>query len=162
MSDKTYKCAFKHCKHESCEIPQDKAVKVGNRYMHSDCAKTSDNITRIRDFYYENISKTVVMKQLVSVINNLVFTKDIDSGYLLFALNHSVAAKIPVKSPYGLHYLVDNQRIKDLFKKKKATEIANEIKKASESVEMEPVKSTGFNYSSSNNIGFGGILKGGN
>lgn len=162
MPDKIYKCAFKHCKHESCEIPQDEAVKVGNRYMHSDCANISENIAKVRDFYYENISKTVVMKQLVGVINNLVFTKDIDSEYLLFALTHSVSAKIPIKSPYGLHYLVDNQRIKDLYKKKKAIEIANEIKKAADSAEMEPVKSTGFNYSSSNKVGFGGILKGGN
>lgn len=162
MPEKTYKCAFKHCKHESCEISQDDAVRVGNRYMHLDCSKISENIIKVRDYYFENISKTVVMKQLVSVINNLVFTKGIDSEYLLFSLTHAVSANIPVKSPYGLHYLVDNQRIKALWEKKKASEIAEEIKRDANSDNEEPVRFTGFNYSSSDKSGFGGILKGGN
>lgn len=161
MAEKTYKCAFKHCKHESCEVQQDSAIKVGNRYMHEDCAKISENITKIRDSYYEKISNTVVMKQLISVINNLVFSKDIDSEYLLFALNHAISAKIPVRSPYSLHYLVDNQRIKDLWQKKRATEIANEIKREAENVQISTTASK-FTYCQDNRNGFGGILKGGN
>ena len=36
---KTYKCGFRHCQHESCEVSQDEAVKIKNRYYHEDCAE---------------------------------------------------------------------------------------------------------------------------
>jgi len=162
MKEKTFKCAFKHCQHESCEISQDSAVKIGNRYMHEDCARISENITKIKDTYYEKISSTVVVKQLVGVINNIVFKKNVDSEYLLFALNHAINAKIPVKSPYNLHYLIDNQRIKDVWNKKKSKEIADEIRSEAEQSSIAKPIDSSFNYSSSNNVGFGGILKGGN
>jgi hypothetical protein len=155
-----YKCAFKHCQHESCEIPQDEAVKVGSRYMHEDCAKINENIASIRDLYYEKISNTVVVKQLVSVINSIIFKKNIDSDYLLFALNHAISAKIPIKSPYGLHYLIDNQRIKDLWNKKDTQIKAKKIREEAEELADIKINST-FSYTNSNNVGFGGIFKGG-
>lgn len=158
--EKTYKCAFKHCKHDDKDISQNEAVKVGNRYMHEDCANISENITHIRDLYYEKISNTVVVKQLVSVINSLVFTKNIDSEYLLFALNHAITNKTPIKSPYGLHYLVDNSRIKEAWKKKQSTVIKQQIE--SEEIAYEEPKQTSFNFTVEKNMGFGGIFKGGN
>ena len=159
---KTFKCAFKHCQHESCEVPQDSAVKVGNRYMHKDCARISQDIENIKSTYYEKISNTVVMKRLGSVVNNIIFSKNINSEYLLFALNHAIKAKIPVKSPYGLHYLIDNQRIKDIWNKKKSKEIADEIRNEAEQESTTKTVNSSFNYSSNNDIGFGGIFKGGN
>lgn len=161
MAEKTYKCAFKHCQHESCNIPQDKAVKVGNRYMHSDCADKSEYIAKTRDLYYEKVSKTVVMKQLVSVINNLVIQKNVDPKYLYFALDYAINNKIPLRSPYGLHYLIDNNRIKDMWDKKKSAEIAKQIQEEADNSNIEPVTKNSFNYSANSNVGFGGILKGG-
>lgn len=158
--EKTYKCAFKHCKHEDENIPQFEAIKVGGRYMHEDCAKISENIAKIRDIYYEKISNTVVVKQLVSVINTLVFKKNIDSEYLLFALNYAVTNKTPLKSPYGLHYLVDNNRIKEAWKKKQSSNIRKQIE--SEDIVFEEQKQTSFNFTVEKNTGFGGIFKGGN
>lgn len=160
MTDKTYKCAFKHCNHDDENVPQNEAVKIGNRYMHEDCAKISENITKIRDIYYEKVSNTVVVKQLVSVINSLVFTKKIDSEYLLFALNYAIANKTPIKSPYGLHYLVDNNRIKDAWKKKQSSLIKKQID--NEEIVCEEPKQTSFNFTVEKNTGFGGIFKGGN
>lgn len=157
---KTYKCAFKHCKHENEDIPQNEAVKVGNRYMHDDCSKISENITQIRDIYYEKVSNTVVVKQLVSAINTLVFTKKIDSEYLLFALNYAITNKTPIKSPYGLHYLVDNNRIKDAWKKKQSSVIKKQIE--NEEITYEEPNQTSFNFTVERNTGFGGIFKGGN
>lgn len=159
MAEKTYKCSFKHCQHESCEVSQGEAVQVGKRHMHKDCAEISNNITQIRDLYYEKISKTVVMKQLVSVINNLVFKKNVDSGYLLFALSHAISAKIPIKSPYSLHYLADNQRIKQLWNKKQSQKILEEMKTAAQnqSNEKQEVK---FIYSVEKDKGFGNLLGG--
>ena len=159
MAEKTYKCGFKHCKHGG-EISHNEAVKIGSRYMHEDCARTSDNITKIRDTYYEKISNTVVVKQLVSVINSLVITKNVDSEYLLFALNYALANKIPIKSPYGLHYIVDNQRIKDAWNKKKSQEIVAKMKVEAEH-EVAPTEQVNFKYIATENNGFNDIFNGG-
>lgn len=161
MSNTTYKCAYKHCQHESCDIPQDDAVKVGNRYMHSDCAEKSKYIIRIRDLYYEKVSNTVVVKQLVSVINNIITKKNIDPAYLYFALDYAITNKIPLRSPYGLHYLVDNNRIKDAWNKKKADEIAKQIREEARETDANPVTKNSFNYSAQKSNGFSEIFKGG-
>lgn len=161
MAKRTYKCAFKHCQHESCDIPQDKAVKVGNRYMHSDCAENSRYIAKTRDLYYEKVSNTVVVKQLVSVINNIVIKKNIDSKYLYFALDFAISNKIQLKSPYGLHYLVDNNRIKGMWNKKKSAEIARQIREETDGKDTEMATKNSFKYYANSDVGFGGILKGG-
>jgi len=159
MKEKVYKCSFKHCQHESCEVLQGEAVLVGKRHMHKDCSEISENIANIRDLYYEKISNTVVIKQLVSVINNLVFKKNIDAGYILFALNHAIVAKIPIKSPYGLHYLVDNKRIKDLWNKKQAEKVVAKMKEEMlESPNKPDVDEAKFNYIAEEKSGFGDIF----
>lgn len=161
MAEKVFKCAFKHCQHESCDIPQGEAVKVGNRYMHKDCAEKSEYIQKTKDLYYEKVSKTVVMKQLVNVLNGLVINKNIDPKFMYFALDYAISNKIPIRSPYGLHYLIDNNRVKEAWKKKKATEIARQIR---EEVEItEPTVQTtnnSFKYSVDKAVGFGGIFGG--
>lgn len=161
MADRVYKCAFKHCQHKPCEVPQGEVVKVGNRYMHKDCAEKSDYIKKTRDLYYEKISNTVVMKQLVSVLNNLVIKKNVDPKFLYFAVDFAVSNKIPIKSPYGLHYLIDNNRIKEMWNKKKDTEIAKQIREEAENTEPTPqIASNSFNYSVDKSAGFGGIFGG--
>lgn len=161
MADKVYKCAFKHCQHEPCEVSQGEAVKVGNRYMHKDCAEKSEYIQKTRDLYFEKISNTVVMKQLVSVLNNLVVKKNVDPKFLYFAVDFAISNKIPIKSPYGLHYLIDNNRIKEMWNKKKATEIAKQIREEAENTEPAPqITSNSFNYSVDKSAGFGGIFGG--
>lgn len=161
MPAKTYKCAFKNCQHESRDVIRDEAVKVGNRYMHIDCAKNIDYLKRTRDLYYEKISNTVVFSQLVNVINNLFVQKSVDPEYMYFALSYAVNNKIPVRSPYGLHYLVDNDRIKKAWKAKQAAKIADQIKKEAEETDIEGMPKNDFSYTSVQETGFGGILKGG-
>ncbi len=161
MADKVYKCAFKHCQHESCEISQDMAVKVGNRYMHKDCAEKSEYIQKTKDLYYEKVSNTVVMKQLVSVLNTLVLKKNVDPKFLYFAVDFAISNKIPIKSPYGLHYLIDNSRIKEIWNKKKSAEIARQMMDDVKNTEpTTPKTDNGFNYSVDKNVGFGGIFGG--
>lgn len=161
MADKVYKCAFKHCQHEPCEVSQGEAVKVGNRYMHQDCAEKSEYIKKTRDLYFEKISNTVVMKQLVSVLNNLVVQKNVDPKFLYFAVDFAISNKIPIKSPYGLHYLIDNNRIKEMWNKKVANEIAKQIREEIENTEptVQATNST-FKYFADKNVGFGGIFGG--
>lgn len=120
---KIYKCGFRHCQHESCEIPQGKAVKVKNRFYHEDCAKIYINIEEIKTLYYEKISNTVVMPQLTSVINNIIFKKHVDSGYLLFALQYAINTKRKINYPQGLHYIIDDYRIKNEWEKKQLQSI---------------------------------------
>ena len=122
-NSKTYKCAFRHCSHESCEVLQDEAVKLGNRYFHEDCANTYKNINAIKVLYYEKVSNTVVMPQLTSVINNIIFKKHVDSGYLLFALQYAINIKRKINYPQGLHYIIDDFRIKNSWEKKQLQSI---------------------------------------
>lgn len=121
---KTYKCGFRHCQHESCETSQDEAVKIKNRYYHEDCAKIYSNIEEIKALYYEKISNTVVMPQLVNVINNIIFKKKVDSDYFLFAVKYAINTKRKINYPQGLHYIIDDYRIKDAWKKKQLQSIS--------------------------------------
>lgn len=160
-AEKRYKCAFKHCIHESNELLPDQAVKIGNRYLHKDCAEIRQNIEKTRDIYYLRVSNTVVMSQLVKVIQHLVFNKKVDSGYLVFALTYALDNGMTIRSPYGLYYIVDNQRIKDAWSKKKAQETAEEIKSLMEDskFKVDP-KGDSFKFRASSVEGFESILKG--
>lgn len=120
---KVYKCGFCHCQHESCEISQDEAVKIRNRYFHKDCAETYNNIEEIKRLYYEKISNTVVMPQLIRVVNDIIFKKHVDSNYLLFALKYAINTRRTINYPLGLHYLIDDYRIKNAWKKQQLSSI---------------------------------------
>ena len=124
MAEKTYKCGFRHCRHESCDVSQGEAVKIKNRYFHEDCAEIYNNIEAVKQLYYEKISNTVVMAQLVSVINNIIFKKNVDSNYLLFAVKYAINTKKKINYPQGLHYLIDDYKIKDAWKKKQMQSIS--------------------------------------
>ena len=160
MKERTYKCSYKYCKHESGDIPPGSAVKVGKRHMHPDCATESETVANIRNYYYENVSNTVVMKNLVAVINNIIHKKGIEAEYLMFALRYAIENRISIKSPYGLHYLVDNSRIKSEWKKRQTAKMEVKALKAAEekAAELEPMQNT-FTYKPSQNMGFGGVLK---
>lgn len=128
MKTQIFKCAYNHCKHESCEIPQDSIIKIGNRYYHDDCAKNKENILKIKELYYQKISNTVVMAQLLNTINNIVFVKNVDSDYLLFALNFCIDNRIKINSPYGLHYIIDNSRVKAAWNNQTAKKMIKQMK----------------------------------
>lgn len=142
---KVYKCGFRHCQHESCEISQDEAVKVNNRYFHKDCAEIYYDIERIKTLYYEKISNTVVMPQLINVINNIIFKKKVDSKYLLFAVQYAINTKRKINYPQGLHYIIDDYRIKDAWRKKQSRDVSNFKFKAN------PTHETVFNVNTNKN-----------
>lgn len=154
IKKKMCKCAFKHCSHKSCEVSQDEAVKIGNRYFHKDCADIRNNIEQIKSLYYEKVSNTVVISQLLSVVNNIIFKKKMDSAYLLFALRFAVANNIRLNSPYGLHYLVDNNRIKTAWTKQRVSKMVSKMKYEVPIVYDEPT----FKLKPSMEKGFGNIF----
>lgn len=158
MAQKLVKCRYSHCLHSSKELPVEDAVKVGNYYMHQDCAAISKNIIEIRDYYYENVSNTVVMKTLMATINNIVFQKKVDAEYLLFAVKYAVKNRIPLRSPYGLHYLIDNARIKDAWEKNRKDKLSQLMKEACNGICVEQTE-TNFKYAGGSKKGFGSIFK---
>lgn len=159
---KTYKCAFKHCKHPTQVLQENEAVKVGtgNRYMHEDCARTSENMIKARDVYYDRISQEVVMKVLVRVIQNIVLQKGVDAEFLVFAIEYAADNKVPLRSPYSLHYLVDNYKIKEAWRNRNVEQKAAEIKKEAEhSVVIDP-NANKFSFKQVLTDGFGSIFRG--
>ncbi len=124
-SSKIHKCVFKYCKYQSKDILLDDFIKINDRYFHKECAEIYNNIEEIKKIYYEKISNTVVMSLLVNVINNIIFVKNIDSNYLLFAIKYAVNKNIKINYPQGLYYIIDNYKIKDAWKKKQISKIKN-------------------------------------
>ena len=113
----------------------------------------------IKKLYFENISSTVVPAQLVKTIQNIVFGKNVDSEYLLFAMKYVIACKIPLNSPYGLHYIIDNYKIKQAWQVVKANE---EKQKVQEEVKKINVKEEiTFTFVNKKKEGFETIFGGG-
>ena len=114
-----YQCPWPDCKHPSREILPGEGVKVGKRWFHTDCAHQKQGMIAIRDYYYENINKMVVMKLLVHTIKNVVLVKGIDPDYVLFTLKYAVKNNIPCKSPLSMHYFVGSPRFQDAWERYK-------------------------------------------
>ena len=132
-----------------------------NKYMRKDCTDESKILQSIRDLYRSKISATVVFSQLNAVINDIVFKKNINAQFLLFALRYAVDNNIPIRSPYGLHYIVDNYRIKEAWKDKISYEAASRIRREIENTsDIQPTEHT-FRYTQNPHTGFSGIFKGG-
>lgn len=56
---------------------------------------------------------------LGKVINDIIYGKNVDSEYFLFAVKFAINNKVKINSPMGLHYIIDNKQIKDAYKKLK-------------------------------------------
>ena len=159
MPQKKMKCGWKYCKHEPTELSVGSGVRIGNRWYHEDCAKKRNAMIEIRDYYYEHVDKTVVMKQLVNVIKKIIVDKEVDPDFALFALKYAVKNNLIIRSPYILHYFVTDFKIKEAYNRYLARLKTNEkrndgccsdIQATDESVVFEPTER-----------GFGSIFKDG-
>ena len=81
---RTVKCQYKYCKHESRDIPKDEAVKGGRQYFHTDCFKERSEKEEVVKLFLEKINPNSPVMELRRVVNNIIHTKGIDSGFLLF------------------------------------------------------------------------------
>lgn len=113
----------------------------------------------VKKLYFENISSTVVPAQLVKTIQNIVFGKHIDSEYLLFAMKYVIACKIPLNSPYGLHYIVDNYKIKQAWQTVKANEEKRKVQEEAKKIEVK--EEITFTFVNKKKEGFESIFGGG-
>lgn len=151
------KCAYKHCLYVSPEIKPEDVVTRGSKYYHKKCLDTLDTIKEIIDTYYNNVSQTAVMKVLMSVVNNIVFTKQIDCHYLLFALKQAIAQKRTIKAPVALYYLIDDYKIKKQWESVLGRKIMRE---AQEQSEVDPTSAPSFKQSNNKPAGFDTIFGG--
>lgn len=124
MLDTVVKCSYEKCRHSEKTINKDEAVEIEGCYYHADCAKDINNINEIERLFQRRINKTVVLKDLRTVINSIVYTKNIDSDYLLFALKYAIKNHVPLKRAPGLHYLIDNYSIKEAWRKEQTRKYA--------------------------------------
>jgi hypothetical protein len=156
MSDKLVKCKYSHCNHSSKEVPIEEAISVGkNSYYHKDCYKQNEEIKQIIEIFKDKIDPMVVISQLRTVINNIIFNKCIDSEYLLFALNYAIANKINLKHAMGLHYIIGYRNIQEAYlkdKNKNKLEQTNKI----EIIETEDLP---FYFNPTKQKGFDDIIK---
>lgn len=137
-------CRYKYCKHENKEITDnEQSIQSGRSYFHIDCYNEKDNIEKILSLFCEKINKNCVFAQLRSVVNNIVYTKQVSAEYLLFALQYYIEHKIPLNYPQGLYYVIQNKETKQAYDKLKSKNIKQKMK---ESVDDEMTLESDFSY----------------
>lgn len=129
------RCRYPKCSklHESVELQKEDAVKGGNGfYYHPDCYHTMQTINKIRDTFITKVDPTLTGKQigqLVSIVNNMVFGKNIDVDMILFSLQYFIKYK-PGKLHYpgGIAYIVQDRDVISAWEKEKERRIKEELK----------------------------------
>jgi hypothetical protein len=123
-----YKCNYTFCKHNKT-VNSEEAIKHNSKYYHPECLRELSNKNLIRDLFYENINKTEIGAIFTKVINRIIHELNVPSDFLLFALKYAIYYKIALKHAMGLYYLINNDKIKKAYEKRKNKNIIKEIKK---------------------------------
>ena len=137
QNSKLIHCRYPKCRflHETTELKKEDAVKGGskNSYYHPDCWETMQTVNKIRDTFYKEVNPTLTGKQiggLVSIVNNMIFSKGIDPKFILFSLNYFISYKKgALKHPGGIAYIVQDKDVAKAWDREKKREIHEEIKK---------------------------------
>ena len=132
------KCAYSHCKHKQdpVHVGSDDCVEENGKYYHPDCLREKNDIAEIIDFWYKEIDKDVVFNQLRRVIDQLVYNRGVDAGFILYAIKKK--AKY-LNYPAGIFYAIGDKRLKADWKIVREAEKLKAVKKASEkATKIEP------------------------
>lgn len=128
-------CRYTKCDklHESKELNKEDAIKGGqNSYYHPDCYHMMTTINRIRDRFINEINPLVTGPQigtLVATINNIVFSKGVDVDCLEFLLDYFIKYKPgALHVPQGLHYIIQDRRAMEAWKKEQNRRIQAEMR----------------------------------
>ena len=132
---KMVNCRYPKCRnlHETTQLLKSEATQGGkNSYYHPDCYNTMQTVNRIRDLFVKEINPQMVGRQigaLVSIVNSMIFTKEIEPEYILFALQYYIKYK-PGKLHYppGVTYIVQDKDVVAAWKKEKERKIKEELK----------------------------------
>ena len=135
QKEKMVHCRYTKCSklHETTELREADAVKGGSRsYYHPDCYHIMQTINQIKDTFYREVNPTLTGKQigqLVSIANNMVFSKGIDVDLILFAIKYFVKYKQgKLKYPGGIAYIVQNKDVISAWENEKQKKIKAEIR----------------------------------
>lgn len=83
--------------------------------------RTKADIQLIRNLWTEHISKTVVLKQLYKILNDLL-DSGLTSDYLVFVMTYVIEKRLNLRYPAGLKYYVDKQEILDAYTRKQLSQ----------------------------------------
>lgn len=135
-------CRYPKCSmlHESTELNKNEAVQGGskNSYYHPDCYHTLKTVNEIRDLFCKEVDPAITGKQisqLVSIVNNMIFSKNVDVDMILFALKYFIRNKPgKLRYPGGIAYIVQDKDVVWAWNKEKERKVKEEIKSKAESV----------------------------
>lgn len=139
-------CRYPKCKclHESTELLKDDAVQGGKQkyYYHPDCYHIMQTVNEIKNLFYKEINPAMTAQQigqLVSIANNMIFSKGIDADLILFALRYFIKNKPgKLKYPGGIAYIVQDRDVVNAWKKENERKVREEIKaKRAETITIE-------------------------
>jgi hypothetical protein len=145
------KCRATHCLHDSNILPIEEAVKSGTAYYHPDCLKAKELSNKVFALFVEQVNANVIHKVLWSVINTIVYERNIDPEYLLYGLKYYIYKKIPLNYPQGLYYVIQNREVQAGWNKIKA-------KDKSASFEIKEEKPHSFSYTPQKKKGIADIF----
>ena len=135
QKEKMVHCRYPKCSklHETTELREADAVKGGSRsYYHPDCYHVMQTINQIKETFYREVNPTLTGKQigqLVSIANNMVFSKGIDVDLILFAIKYFVKYKQgKLKYPGGIAYIVQDRDVVSAWENEKQKKIRAEIR----------------------------------
>lgn len=141
QKEKMVHCRYPKCSklHETTELREADAVKGGSRsYYHPDCYHVMQTINQIKETFYREVNPTLTGKQigqLVSIANNMVFSKGIDVDLILFAIKYFVKYKQgKLKYPGGIAYIVQDRDVVSAWEKEKQMRINGEIRKQQKTI----------------------------
>jgi len=154
MSKDIVTCRFKNCIYDDKKLDKSEAIKIGNSYYHKECNEIKEDIKLIVNLFTKHINQNVVYSVLVKVINKIIFTKKIDSKFLLFGLKYYIQNKIPLNYPQGLYYVIQNKDVKNTYNKYLVKQQVKENK-----VIVIENKETDFDFKPTKTKGFGDILQ---
>jgi len=113
-----YKCKYSKCPYGGV-VSKDIAVKDGQNYYHPECFKEMNNRKQIIDIFYKYINKDEVGANLRRIVDLIIDSKKATSEFLLYALCYVIHHKIPLHHAAGLYYIINNDDIKQAYKKYK-------------------------------------------
>lgn len=153
-NSKLFKCRYSRCLYDDKDIQPEDDYCENNAHYHKKCFEYKTLINEIGQYYYENISNTVVYSLLMRTIHNIVFKKGIEPKYLMFALQYAKKQGVKINSPLFLHYIIDDARIKKAYTEEKNNH-RPKINADDISVSEEQV----FSYKPKAKKGFGDVIK---
>lgn len=152
MSEKMVKCRYKYChrKHETNELSVEDAVSTGKgMYWHKDCYAECENIKEIIDLWTDRVDPSPIFSQLKKVINQIVYDRNVESAYLLFALKYCINHGWKLRYPSGLHYVYKNEEAKQAWLQYKREEAIRNMTDQQFVVNEQEDEATNFEYKGS-------------